>query len=117
MEEQWKDIPGFEELYQASSLGRIRKLKKLHNLKTGIVKPAAKGNGYYRASLCKDGIEHRFAYHRAIALAWIPNPLGLSEINHIDGDKSNNKPTNLEWILHKDNILHALHVLGKKMIF
>lgn len=99
-QELWKDVPGYEGFYQVSSLGRIarggrvRKLKKDHR-------------GYFVLTLCKKGIEKDWKIHRLVALAFLPNPEGKRVVNHIDGDKLNNRVENLEWATHSENMMHA----------
>ena len=100
--EIWKDIVGYEGLYQVSDQGRIKSLRK------GIIlKPAfMKKTGYYSVCLCKDGKMENRTVHRLVASAFIlnPNPSLYTDCDHIDEDKSNNKASNLQWITHKDNL-------------
>ena len=111
--ELWKDIKGFEGLYQVSTFGRVRSLDKyidvkIRNvdkvLKRGkILKPTYGKNGYLRVFLCKNGKRTNFCVHRLVAEAFIPNPLNLPVINHKDEVKDNNYPYNLEWCTVKYN--------------
>lgn len=96
----WKDIQGFEGLYEVSNYGNVRSLKFG---KIKYLKPAKDGGGYYFVILCKNGIVKHFKVHRLVANAFIENPNGYNEINHIDEDKTNNKVENLEWCTHKYN--------------
>lgn len=97
--EIWKDIEGYEDLYEVSDEGRVR------NKKTGRILKAGKDTGgYLYINLCKDGEPKPKSIHRLVAQSFIPNPLNLSEVNHIDEDKTNNNVDNLEWISHQDNI-------------
>ncbi len=100
MQEIWKDIIGYENLYKVSNLGRV---KSLHNGKERILKQAFDGWGYLIVSLCKNGINKTPKVHRLVAEAFIPNPNKLSQINHIDEDKTNNCIDNLEWCTNKYN--------------
>lgn len=114
MEEVWKDIAGYEGRYQVSTLGRVR------NSRTGrILKPSKCGESkkYLHIILYQGDHASRksFGIHRLVADAFIPNPDNLSEVNHIDGNGTNNCVTNLEWISHMDNMVHAYKVLGKKV--
>lgn len=92
MQEEWRDIPEFKGLYQASNLGRIR------SLKTGIVMiPQINHKGYHRLLLMKAGKAYSRLIHRLVASAFIPNPMSLPQINHKDENKTNNNISNLEW--------------------
>lgn len=119
MSEQWKDIEGFEGLYQISSYGRVKRLSKLiHNegllnkskeyySKEMILKPAYISKGYRGVTLTKEGKRYPKKIHRLVAQAFIPNPCKKPQVNHIDCDKSNNHVTNLEWVSQYMNMLHA----------
>lgn len=102
MNTEWRSIPGFS-LYEASPGGQIR------NRKTGrILKPATGWYGYDLLSLRADaGGFKTVRVHRMVALAFIPNPDALPEINHIDGDPANNAVSNIEWVTRQQNIAHA----------
>ena len=90
--EIWKDISGYEGLYQASSFGRILSLKR------GIIlKQQLNPSGYYYVALSKDGKGKRFLVSRLIAKNFIPNPYNLPEVNHKDENPKNNAVENLEW--------------------
>jgi hypothetical protein len=115
--ELWKDIPGYEGLYQASNQGRVRthpdkvtqsaRFPERH-WKVRILK--SRGNSYQtgkRASLWKDGKCREWLQARLIAMTWCD---GFSEeltVNHIDGNRMNNHPSNLEWVTLKENIRHG----------
>ena len=101
MEEIWKDIIGFEGIYEVSSFGNIRRIK------TGRILSASKCGGcrgYARIILCKNGKQYGKLVHRLVAELFIENPQGLSEVNHKDEDKTNNRVENLEWCDHKYNM-------------
>ena len=105
MEEIWKDIKGFEGLYQVSNLGRVKsvcrkvnvsgKSKKIVNER--ILSTCVSGVGYKVVNLSKNGSVKSFSVHRLVAEAFIPNPLNLKEINHRDENRLNNVTGNLEW--------------------
>ena len=81
---------------------------KVINLRTGrILKPDLIWDGYERVTLSQNGKLKRFRVHRLVADAFIPNPFNLPFVNHIDGNKRNNKIDNLEWVSCKDNTIHA----------
>ena len=110
MSEVWKDIAGYEGIYQVSNKGRIKSLqRKVWNYTKAekILKPHHKPNGYLQVGLRKDGGGDKHAYvHRIVAQAFLPNPDGLPEVNHIDFDKTNNCVENLEWVSDRDNKRH-----------
>ena len=109
MNEIWKDIPGYEGHYQASDLGRIRSIKKEPYI---ILKTDFQKNGYERTYTWVKGKKKTLLIHRAVAKAFVPNPNGLNEINHIDENKANNKASNLQWCTHSYN-LHYGHAIEK----
>lgn len=106
MEEIWKDIEGYEGLYQVSNLGRVKSLPRFRNNQFNgseiIMKPHFI-NGYLNIMLVKDGIKKRFFVHRLVACAFIPNPYNLPFVNHKDENKENNCVDNLEWCTAKYN--------------
>ena len=92
--EEWKDVKGYEGLYQVSNLGRV---KSIIYDKEKILKPKC-ARGYYQVHLCNKGVPIKTCYiHRLVAEAFIPNPTNLSEVNHKDENKLNNHVSNLEW--------------------
>lgn len=112
--EIWKSIKDYEGLYEVSNFGRIRSLDRViinsdgvkRLCKGGIRKPykdTRENKGYLRVKLNKDGIFKKFAIHRLVAQAFIPNPDNLSEVNHKDEVKTNNHVENLEWCDSKYN--------------
>lgn len=106
MEEIWKDIIGWNGLYQVSNLGRVKRIY-LVSKKTKILKPSPFIGGYWIATLCNEGRAKKFYIHRLVAIAFIPNPNNDPQVNHKDGNKKNNYWLNLEWNSSKKNIEHS----------
>ncbi len=115
MEEVWKDIPGSEEIYQASTLGRIRSVNriiyttdnKVRKQPGKILKPGKHYKGYYNVVLYKNKKSKTIFVHRLIATTFLENTYNKVWINHIDGIKTNNKVSNLEFSTISENIKHA----------
>ena len=105
MEEKeiWKDIEGYEELYKVSNFGNVKSLNYRHTGKEKTLKVGKHRDDYLYVNLYKDGKMKSHSVHRLVAIAFIPNPYGLPEVNHIDEDKENNKASNLEWCTSKYN--------------
>lgn len=106
MVEVWKDVVGYEGLYQVSNLGRVKSLNYRKNGNEAILKlrVAHKRHNYLDVLLAKGGTTKRHKVHRLVALAFIPNPNKLPHVNHIDCDVANNRVDNLEWCDAKYNI-------------
>ena len=107
MEEIWKDIKGYEGLYQVSNLGRVKSLERMmKNRKCEeIIKvPSLGGKGYYRLPLCNNGINKYYFVHRLVAEAFKPNKENKPTVDHIDRNKTNNCVSNLRWATYKEQI-------------
>ena len=111
MQEIWKDIKGYEGLYQASNFGRIKRLEALLPDKNGnkhynpekILVPWKHKSGYQLVGLNKYGHRKARLVHRIVAEAFIKNPDNKPQINHKDGNKNNNCVSNLEWSTNSEN--------------
>lgn len=112
LKEIWKNITGFEDLYQVSNFGRVRRKKGYQAKKDRILKPIDNGNGYLGVALSKNSIYKRYYIHRLVAKTFIGD--SNKEVNHKDGDKSNNKLSNLEWLSRSENQKHRYKVLKHK---
>lgn len=95
--EEWKDIQGYEGLYQVSNYGRVKSLGNEKKRNDKILKAQTKKNMYKQIGLHKDGIEKKYLIHRLVAQAFIPNPNNYKEVNHKDENPSNNNVFNIEW--------------------
>ncbi len=108
MEEIWKDINGYEGLYQISNLGRVKSLKDNRgNYREKILSLKPSEDGYKRIHLFKNKEKECFYIHRLVAEAFIPNPDNLPEVNHKIDDfehRSDNRVENLEWCTHDYNV-------------
>lgn len=107
-DEEWRDVLGFEELYQVSNLGNVRTVKRGE---ATVMAQEEQRNGYLSVHLRNRGIERRASVHRLVAEAFIPNPDGLRDVNHKNGIKTDNRLENLEWMSHSDNMKHQYQVL------
>ena len=106
----WKEIPGYEGLYLVSSDGDIVALPKKSRKKGRLMRPFLRGPGYLKylcVHLTKDGIGKMFSVHRLVAMAFLPNPEGLPEVNHKDENPMNNRVENLEWCTRQYNIEYS----------
>ena len=117
IQELWKDIQGYEGLYQISNLGRVKSLERIIVTNNGItkkisekiLKPYIKGTGYYNIVLRKDSKTKCYFVHRLVANEFIPNPDNLPQVNHKDENKLNNNVDNLEWCTSKYNNNYGTH--------
>lgn len=105
MEEIWKDIKGYEGKYQISNLGRVKSL----NYNTKILKYNSDGHGYLKVILYKNNKRKSHRVHRLVAEAFIPNLEDKNQVNHINGNKQDNRAFNLEWCTAKENVQHSLN--------
>ena len=103
----WEKIESFDN-YSISNEGNVRNDSTMKYLKQHL-----NNKGYPMVNLWKNNKGHWKTVHRLIAIAFIPNPEGKPCINHIDGNRNNNKIENLEWCTHSENQLHRSRILGK----
>lgn len=120
MEEIWRDVKGYEGLYQVSNLGKVKSYSRVVRCKGGfrtqpskILSPQTdkKKKFYNFVRLYKNGISKLFFVHRLVAIAFIQNTKNLPQVNHKDGNKLNNNAENLEWCTASENLKHAF-VIG-----
>lgn len=109
VDEQWKNICGYEGVYSVSNLGNVRReLNNGRNTISGrILVPAKSNKGYLRVSLSKDGVKKDYSIHVLVATAFIGVCPENHEVNHKDGIKTNNKLSNLEYLTGLENKKHA----------
>lgn len=109
--EVWKDIQGYEGLYQVSNLGRVKSLRR-----SKIRKLYKDDKGYFRVTLKKKGKSKNFQIHRLVATAFIPNPENKPEVDHINTIRTDNRVQNLRWVTSSENSNNPLtkkHFIGK----
>lgn len=107
MQEQWKQVKGFEGIYEVSNFGNVR---SLHYRNWNIVKnltPFINRDGYKRVCLCRSGKQLNMFVHRIVATAFIENPDNLPQINHLNEIKTDNRVENLAWCSAKENVNHG----------
>lgn len=121
--EIWKDIVGYEGLYQISNWGRIKSLNYRHTGKESIRKPTSNKGGYLQVDLWKDGKIEHLSIHRLVAMHFLDVPDNYKEweVNHKDEDKTNNCADNLEWCtrdynLHYSSRLYRVDEAKKKPV-
>ena len=115
--EEWKDVMGFEGWYQVSSLGRVKRLKKVHcnHGKRNIVKreyilcPTKDRKGYYTVSISNGEIRTTRKVHRLVAEAFIPNPEEKPQVDHKNRIRADNRVENLKWASNKENARNSNH--------
>lgn len=111
MNEKWREIPGYREIYLISNLGNTRTKDRdgargcfVHG---HVLKQHENSNGYMRCSMNINGQSKQMLVHRLVAESFIPNPDGKPYVNHKDGNKHNNAVSNLEWCTKSENERHA----------
>lgn len=121
MEEIWKTIPGYENLYEVSNLGRIKSLSRTKKASHGSIQKVPEkiralsygtnGEGYASIVLSKNGKNKTFLVHRLVAQLFIPNPKNFPIVNHKDENKRNDSVDNLEWCDYTyNNTYRDIHI-------
>lgn len=108
--EEFRNVHGYEGLYEISNTGIVRSVERkvetskgIRIYKSKILNPGIQKSGYLYVTLSKEGKSRTFRVHRLVAEAFIPNPNNLSDVDHIDENKNNNSVENLRWLSHKEN--------------
>jgi len=114
--EEWRPVVGWEGLYAVSNMGRVMRVcGGTRNTRAGrILKPQPTHDGYLNVSLHRGGgVFGRLYVARMVAFAFLPRKAGRDQVNHIDGVKTNNTTSNLEWVNASENSRHSCTVLGR----
>lgn len=106
-----KKIEGYER-YCVTVTGEVisNMRKNPHKMRIGV-----SNSGYGRVELFLNGVKRRFSVHRLVAMAFVPNPDGKPEVNHLNGDKLDNRVANLEWTTHGENLKYSFDHLDRKV--
>jgi hypothetical protein len=107
MQEIWKDIAGYEGLYQVSNCGRVKSLNYNHTKTDKVLCEKHHKSNYVTVVLCKNGVNKNKSIHILVASAFIANPNNYPCVNHKNGIKTDNRLENLEWTTKKENTRHA----------
>ena len=113
--EIWKDIKGYENLYQVSNKGQVKSLNWERSGKERILKPGKGDDRYLQVVLSKDGKKKTIRVHQLVAEAFVENPKGEKYIDHLDGNNRNNNAENLKWCSAKQNANNPITALRRKM--
>lgn len=124
IQEIWKPVKNYENLYEVSNLGKIRSVDRNITTTNGTIrclrgKPVActpARSGYVFVMLYKDSVPKRYSVHRVVAETFLPNPENLPQVNHIDEDRANNCVYNLEWCTQSENIKSRKNKGEKKVL-
>jgi hypothetical protein len=121
-DEIWKDVVGYEGLYQVSNLGRVKSLERKFVTSDGkkmvkkerVLKPGKDSKGYLHIRFCINDHFPSFKVHRVVAKAFLGTSKSDMQVNHINGIKSDNRVENLEWVTPKENMDHRATVINQK---
>lgn len=102
--EIWRPIKGYENIYSVSNEGRVK-----NTLTNRVLSPVNNSKCYFKVELWKDHKGKKYYVHRLVAETFISNPFGKKEVNHMDGNPSNNRVSNLEWVTSSENSKHAVY--------
>ena len=112
--EEWRDVVGYEGLYQVSSMGRVKSLERKvpkgygeRTVKERILKPKTNRYGYLIVGLYAGGKRKMFFVHRLVCQAFHDNPDNKLDVNHINENKTDNRACNLEWCTRRENVNHG----------
>lgn len=127
--EEWRDIPGYEGLYQVSNKGRIRSCERKvksqmpwvgketeRTVSSQIIKPCVAANGYLYVSLWKEGRKTNTTVHRLVATAFVENKENKPCVNHKDYNRQNPSADNLEWVTYRENVIYSRIALSNAHI-
>lgn len=106
-DELWKPVPGYEEYYEVSSLGRVKRIKGGSGTQVGKILKPWPLDGYLYLFLSINSKTKQIPIHRLVCSAFHENPENKSEVNHINGHRYDNRAENLEWVTHQENMQHA----------
>ena len=111
--EEWRDVVGWEGLYQVSNQGKVRSVTRGRNTYIGrCLSAATTTKGYHRVTLSLNGVDKKAHVHRLVAEAFIGLRPDGYEVNHRNGNKTDNRPSNLQYVTPSENIRHSIDVLG-----
>lgn len=110
--EEFRDIPGYEGLYQVSNLGRVKSLGNNKGKKEKIKAPIKTSDGYYDIGLHKNKVKKMVKVHKLVAEAFLSNPDNMPYVTHKDGDRKNNRVDNLEYTNHS-NLMYEFKTMTK----
>lgn len=120
MEEIWRDVVGYEGYYKVSNIGNIKGVcRRVYSYNGGLTIPERQmipykhKCGYLKIALTKEHNPITYLVHRLVAIAFIDNPENKRTVNHKDGNRTNNGVANLEWMTHKENIIHSFTNLNR----